>query len=798
MSNLSKEEATRLKQRIKVLRAHRNDRVQDILPYKHMYKDGICCASKGYYTLTIQFYDVNYRISTYDEMNGIIQEYCNFLNYFDESIKFQLTFENQPESSVYDARIPNRNDGFDDIREEYSGVIAKQYNKKPGTEFCKFVTVGIKAENINKARFTLNKVANEITNELSKIHNLKSRVLNGYERLQIMYNSLNPYEKSFVYDFDYAHKAGLSSKDFIVPPSCKISRDHYMCGGHFGKSYYGAVSCFNIIATEMPDTIVQDIFSSGRKCTLSIHTVPVFQSAAQKHMQDIVRNHNAAKINEQKKAAQSGYDPDLAMGSDDIGASADKLLAGLKDGSEHMFYTTLIIRYCAPTAERLKAQQDEIQRIMQKNDCQLIPLDYRQEEALGSSLVLGNCTLAQMRRVMSSTAIAGFVPFSVKDITDKSQKATYYGVNPITHNIISGDRRELLNPNGIVLGVPGGGKSFATKREMLDVFLRTNDDIFICDPEGEYFPFVERLGGQVIRIAATSDQHINPLDFALDNNTDENIVALKSDFILSFMELVVGGQGLTSSEISAVDRCVMHIYNRFMRNDPTPEKMPTLYDLWDELRNENEQRLVDALEIYVVGSQNVFSHRTNVDMNNRIICFDIKNLGSQLRKIGSLIIQDTVWSRVAANRDTDKSTRYYIDEFHLLLREPQTAQYSVEMWKRFRKWHGIPTGITQNVTDLLASSQVESIFKNSDFVYLLNQASGDRDIIQSTLHLSDEQVKYITNSPQGHGFMVFGDAAVPFEDEFPKDTEMYTLMSTKPDEAVPQDTGASSPLMLEY
>ena len=344
------------------------------------------------------------------------------------------------------------------------------------------------------------------------------------------------------------------------------------------------------------------------------------------------------------------------------------------------------------------------------------------------------------------------------------------------------DRKKLKNPNGLILGTPGSGKSFAAKREICNVILLTDDDIIICDPEGEYFPLVNTFRGQVIRISPTSNSYINPMDINLNYSDDDNPLALKSDFILSLCELIVGGRdGLQPIEKTIIDRAVHIIYQPYL-NDPRPENIPILEDLYNALREQEEkeaQTLATALEIYVTGSLNVFNHRTNVDVNNRLVCYDIKELGKQLKKLGMLIVQDQVWGRVTANRAEGKSTRYYMDEFHLLLKEEQTAAYSVEIWKRFRKWGGIPTGITQNVKDLLASQEIENIFENSDYIYMLNQAAGDREILAKKLGISPHQLSYVTQSGEGEGLLFYGNVILPFQDRFPKNTRLYRIMTTR-------------------
>ena len=347
------------------------------------------------------------------------------------------------------------------------------------------------------------------------------------------------------------------------------------------------------------------------------------------------------------------------------------------------------------------------------------------------------------------------------------------------------DTCHVKNPNGLILGTPGSGKSFSAKREIVNAFLITTDTIYVSDPECEYAPVVNRLHGQVINLSPNSTQYINPMDINLNYSEDDNPLALKSDFLLSLCELVIGGkEGLQPVDKTVIDRAVRNVYRPFLA-DPDPAKMPILGDLYDELLKQPEPeaaRIAAALELYVSGSLNVFNHRTNVELNNRLVCFDIKQLGKQLKKLGMLIVQDQVWNRVTVNRAAQKSTRYFMDEFHLLLKDEQTAAYSVEIWKRFRKWGGIPTAITQNVKDLLASREVENIFENSDFVLMLNQAAGDRAILAKQLNISPQQMSYVTHSEAGEGLLFYGNVILPFVDRFPKDTELYRVMTTKPEE----------------
>ena len=377
------------------------------------------------------------------------------------------------------------------------------------------------------------------------------------------------------------------------------------------------------------------------------------------------------------------------------------------------------------------------------------------------------------------------IPEMSDQLDQSGKEALYYGLNALSNNLIMVDRKMLKNPNGLILGTPGSGKSFSAKREIANAFLVTDDDIIICDPEAEYAPLVERLKGQVIRISPTSSQYINPMDINANYSEEDNPIALKADFILSLCELVVGGkEGLQPVEKTVIDRCVHQIYQKYF-DDPVPENLPILEDLYYVLLSQEEKEahhVATALEIYVKGSLNLFNHRTNVDIGNRLVCYNIKELGKQLKKLGMLVVQDQVWGRVTANREAGKATRYYMDEFHLLLKEEQTAAYSVEIWKRFRKWGGIPTGITQNIKDLLSSREVENIFENSDSIYMLNQASGDRAILARQLNISPHQISYVTQSGAGEGLLFYGNVILPFVDHFPTDLELYRIMTTKPGE----------------
>ena len=763
----------------------RHKSAQDSIPFQRMFPDGICRVTDTYYTKTIQFQDINYQLSQNEDKTAIFDGWCDFLNYFDASVHFQLTFLNMAANKdTYGTQItiPLRGDEDDAIRTEYTQMLRDQLAKgNNGLIKTKYLTFGIEADGMKTAKPRLERIETDVLNNFKRL-GVAAEPLNGTDRLRLLHDMLRIDDPApFRFSRDWLASSGLSVKDFIAPSSFEFAK-----GNYFGIGQKrGAVSFLQILAPELNDRMLADFLDMESSLIVTMHVQSVDQVSAIKTIKRKITDLDRMKIEEQKKAVRSGYDMDI-IPSDlaTYGAEAKKLLQELQSRNERMFLLTFLVLNIADSVPKLRNNVFQASSIAQKYNCQLVRLDFRQEEGLMSSLPLG-LNQVEIQRSLTTSAVAIFVPFTTQELYQNGSEALYCGLNALSNNLIMVDRKFLKNPNGLILGTPGSGKSFAAKREIANVFFVTNDDIIICDPEAEYGPLVERLHGQVIKISPTSPHFINPMDLNLNYSDDENPLSLKSDFILSLCELIVGGKdGLQPVEKTIIDRCVRMVYRDYL-NDPKPENMPVLEDLYQELRRQEEkeaQYVATALEIYVTGSLNVFNHRTNVDIQNRIVAFDIKELGKQLKKIGMLVVQDQVWNRVTVNREAHKATRYYIDEFHLLLKEEQTAAYSVEIWKRFRKWGGVPTGITQNVKDLLASREVENIFENSDYIYMLNQASGDRQILAKQLNISPHQLSYVTHSGEGEGLLFYGNIILPFVDRFPKDTELYRVMTTKPNE----------------
>lgn len=757
---------------------------QDSIPFQRMFPDGICRVTDNYYTKTIQFQDINYQLAQQEDQTAIFEEWCSFLNFFDSSIRFELSFMNMAtDAADFEKmiRIPFKKDMFNHIRIEFSSMLKRQLAQgNNGLTKTKYLTFGIEADSMKQAKPRLQHVEIDLLNNFRRL-GVRAKTLSGKERLHLMHSMFHMGEgdnEKFLFDWKWLVGSGMSVKDFIAPTCFAFPKSRvFQMGG-----LYGSMSYLQITASDLSDQMLKDFLEMESSQIVTMHIQSVDQNKAIKTIKRTITELDRSKIEEQKKAVRSGYDMDI-IPSDlaTYGKDAKALLKELQSQNERMFLLTFLVMNTGKTEAELETNVFQASSIAQKYNCNLRRLDYQQEQGLMSSLPLAYNQI-EIQRGMTTSSTAIFVPFTTQELFQSGKETIYYGLNALSNNLIMVDRKKLKNPNGLILGTPGSGKSFSAKREITNAFLVSDDDIIVCDPEAEYTALVRKLEGQVIKISPSSTQFINPMDINANYSEEDNPIALKADFVLSLCELIVGGkEGLQPVEKTVIDRCVHQIYQKYFE-DPRPENMPILQDLYEALLNQEEKEakhVATALEIYVTGSLNLFNHRTNVDVQNRFVCYDIKELGKQLKKIGMLVVQDQVWGRVTANRNAGKATRYYMDEFHLLLKEEQTAAYSVEIWKRFRKWGGIPTGITQNVKDLLSSREVENIFENSDFIIMLNQAAGDRQILASQLNISPHQLSYVTQSGEGEGLLFYGNVILPFVDHFPTDLELYSIMTTK-------------------
>ena len=759
------------------------DAVQTI-PYRELYPDGLMQVNDKLFTKTLRFSDINYELAQPEDKEQTFDGLCDFYNALDSSMWAQMSFLNL-RANLIDYRksvtVPGQGDSCDDVRRELETILQAQLAKgNNGLIKRKYFTFGIEADSGQAARPRVERIEADLRNHLKNM-GVRSEPLSGYDRLEVLHGIFHPDGREKLrFNWDAVANTGLSTKPFIAPSSFDFR------GGRTFKigGMWGAASFLQIGASQLNDRVLSDFLNLDCSQIVTIHIKAVNQQEAIKTIKRKLTDIEKTKIEEQKKAVRSGYDmdvlpPDLIT----YAGEAQTLLNSLQSRDERMFLATVLIVNLAPTRGQLENDVFQAASVAQKHNCALKRLDWQQEQGLMSSLPLG-LNQIEIQRGLTTSSLAIFVPFTTEELFMDGE-ALYYGINALSSNLIMADRKRLKNPNGLFLGVPGSGKSFSAKREIANAFLTTKDDIIITDPEAEYAPLVNRLGGQVVQLSPVSTQYVNPMDINPDYSDEENPLTLKSDFILSLCELIVASKdGLQPVEKTIIDRCTRLVYRDYLAA-PSPEKMPVLGDLYDLLLKQEEpeaKRLATALEIYVTGSLNVFNHRTNVDLENRLVCYDIKQLGKGLKKIAMLVLQDQVWNRVTVNRAAHRTTWFYCDEFHLLLKDEQTAAYSVEIWKRFRKWGGIPSALTQNVKDLLSSREIENIFENSDFIYMLSQAAGDRQILARQLGISPTQLSYVTHSNAGEGLLFYGNTIIPFVDHFPKDTELYRIMTTKPEE----------------
>lgn len=757
---------------------------QQTIPYKEIFRDGICKVREGFYTKTIAYEDINYSVASTDDQATIFDGYCAFLNYFDSALPFQLSFINhrsRPENR-YNVNIPPQDDDFNSIRGEFTDMLTNQIAKSNnGIMRSKYITFGIHADSIGMARPRLERVEADVTGNYKRL-GVQSASLNGRERLEVLHSQLHPGGREpFFFSWDMIPKTGMGTKDFIAPTSFDFRQSRSFRVG----TTWGAASYMQIMASELSDKLLAELLEVDAEMTITLHVQTVDQTKAVKTVKAKLTDIERMKVDEQKKAARSGYDidilpPDLLT----YGKDAAALLADLQSRNERMFLLTFLVINTAPTKQQLENDIFTVSGITQKYNCFLKRLDFQQEQGYLSSLILGDNAI-EIQRGMTTSSTAIFVPFMTQELRMGGQ-ALYYGMNALSHNVIMADRKKLKSANGLYLGSTGSGKSFAAKRELINVFLTTKDRIIIVDPMGEYAPLVKRLGGQVIDISPDSPlgNYINPMDIQMSMADEDSPLSMKADFLLSLCELILGGKdGLQPIEKTVIDRCVRLVYRELALGIGDGE-IPLLQDLYETLCKQTEpeaKRIATALELYCTGSLNLFNHHTNVSLDKRVVCIVLKGMGENLRKIAMHITNELVTQAVNTNFAAGLATWCFFDEFHILLQDALSAGYFVRVWKMLRKKGCVPSALTQNVKDLLASREIENILENSDFMILLSQAQGDRAILAKQLGISEHQLSYIAHSNSGEGLLFFGNTTIPFVDRFPRG-EIYNLLTTRPED----------------
>ncbi len=755
------------------------------IPFKAMEESGLMHLGRGHYSFMMEFSDRNYIQADEADQKDMWSEWCLFLNSLDLEAEFQMVFFNKKadvkalaKKLEMSAKSPENRQIVNELN-EFQRKILRTGNK--GISKTRYFVVTIK-EPYFRVKSKVSELVERIQNEFLERMDVEARMLDGYERLSVLFWMLNPYQdEKFIFNWDAAKNGGISEKEQITNHAFEFGRrcDRFMIG-----SKYGCVSYLKLTASQISDRMLCDFLDLDSEITVSFHFKPIDQEKALKAVKALVSNLQKMVIDEQKNAARQGYgmeniSPQLPR---DL-AGAEKLMDDITQNDEKVFEVTITMVQMADSIQELERSYHAARSIATAQTCELIKLEHQQEDAFFTSLPLGNNRI-KVKRQLTTTSLGIFLPYKIRELMQFGDSLCM-GHNKLTGHIIMADVKTLANPNTLVLGTPGRGKSFSVKMMMIQTYMKLRDDILICDPEGEYGPLVKKLKGQIVHLSQSSSEHINPLHIDPDCDWSSDPIGNKCQLIMSIYEQILGPGKIGAYERSILDRCTQKLYKKFYLTKDISD-LPILEDLYNELANQEEKEakyLRTSLEVYVHGSLNYFNHPTNVDMHNRVICFDIKELGEQLKNLAMLVVQETVWGRVTVNRNVGKYTRYFVDEFHLLLKEPQTATYSREIWKRFRKWGGIPVGITQNVSDLLASSEIQSIFYNSDCYILLGQATGDADILRETLKLSTEQYKCILTRNKGEGLLIFGGTTLPFVNRIDENTELYRTITTKVTEA---------------
>ena len=753
--------------------------VQDIIPVKAIYSDGIFQVGKNKYAKTYKFEDINYAVASRDDQQGMFLEYCQLLNSLDSGATTKLTINNRRLNSLDFRRkilIPLRKDAMDVYRDEYNRMLFAKATHSNSIVQDKYVTISVTKKNIEDARIYFARVGSDLISHFNRLGS-KCTELDVNERLRIIYDFFRTGEEtSFHFNLKEKMKKGHSFKDYICPDVFEHEKDCFKIGERWGR-----VLLFREYASYIRDDMVAKLTELNRNMMMSIDIVPVPTDEAVREAENRLLGVETNITNWQRKQNENNnFSAVVPYDMEQQRKELKEFLDDITTRDQRMMFAVITMVHTADTKKQLDNDTEEILTTARKHLCQFSVLKYQQLDGLQTAIPFGIRKIDAFR-TLTTESLAVFIPFRVQEISDEG--GIYYGQNVISKNMIIADRRKLLNGNSFILGVSGSGKSFAGKNEITNLMLSSDADIIVLDPEREYAPLVRAMGGEVIEISATSPNHINAMDMSKDYGEVDPIIE-KSQFIQSLCEQIISGHHFAKGQQSIIDRCTENVYRYYKQGNymGTP---PTLSDFRDELLRQIEPEahsLALELELFTRGSLNTFSKQTNVNTANRLVCYDILELGEQLRAIGMLVILDSIINRITTNRMKGKQTFIFIDEIYLLFMHEYSAQFLFKLWKRVRKYGAYCTGITQNVDDLLQSHTARTMFSNSEFILMLNQAATDRAELAKLLNISDLQLSYITNVDAGHGLIKVGSSLVPFANIFPKNTKLYKLMSTKPGE----------------
>lgn len=754
--------------------------VQDVIPITAIYDDGIFRVGRDKYSKTFAFTDINYAVASREDKEAMFLQYSELLNSFDSGATTKITINNRRLNRLDFEKtilIPLTGDALDQYRVEYNKMLLDKATGANSIVQDKYVTITVSKKNVEDARNYFARVGSELILHFSKLGS-KAVEMETDERLRIFHDFYRAGEEtSFHFDIHETRKKGRDFKDFICPDTFEFEKDYFKMGNRYGRVLF-----LREYASYIKDSMVAELTDMNRNMMMSIDIVPVPTDEAVKEAETRLLGVETNITNWQRKQNQNNnFSATVPYDMEQQKKEMKEFLDDLTTRDQRMMFAVLTLVHTADSKEELDNDTEALLTTARKHLCQFGVLKFQQMDGLNTVLPFGTRKIDSFR-TLTTESLAVFIPFRVQDIYHEN--GIYYGQNVISKNMIIADRRQLLNGNSFILGVSGGGKSFAAKGEIINQVLSSNADIIIIDPEREYSALVNALGGEIINISATSPSHINAMDMSKNYGDGANPVILKSEFIMSLCEQLIGGSNLGAKQKSIIDRCAAGVYRNYQQSD-YQGKVPTLQDFRMELLKQDEpeaQEIALAIELFTNGSLNTFAKETNVDTSNRLICYDILDLGKQLMPIGMLVVLDSILSRITQNRAKGKQTFIFIDEIYLLFQHEYSANFLFTLWKRVRKYGAYATGITQNVDDLLQSHTARTMLANSEFIIMLNQASTDRVELAKLLNISDLQMSYITNVEAGHGLIKVGSALVPFANKFPKNTSLYKLMTTKPGE----------------